>query len=215
MSFTWRHKMLSALKRLQLSECEELLEIDETYFLYSEKGNKNIKGRKPRKRGGSSPYRGISREQVCVVVARDRTKNTLATVACMGPINKLKAGVLLTPYVGKVSMVRSDANGTWRAFADERGIEHKELNLKQKRRVIQKIYHIQNVNSFHRSPEKVDRPLQGRCDKISGQLPDLAPLSGSLLKAEHVRQETGTALYRLPAGFSRAADIRKTTLVLP
>ncbi|WP_321393715.1 IS1595 family transposase [uncultured Desulfuromusa sp.] len=157
-AFYWRHKVLMALKRLPVSEFTGVLEVDETYFLESEKGNKNIKGRKPRKRGGSSQYRGISREQTCVVVARDRSKNTLAKVACMGPISKLKAKTVLTPYVGKVSMVCSDANGTWRVFSEERGIEHKELNLKQNRRVIQKIYHIQNVNAFHSRLKKwIDR----------------------------------------------------------
>ncbi len=35
--------------------------MDETYFLYSEKGKKNIKGRKSRKRGASAKKRGISK----------------------------------------------------------------------------------------------------------------------------------------------------------
>lgn len=45
--FTWRHKLLTALKREDLDGFEGLLEVDETYFLYSEKGKKNITGRKP------------------------------------------------------------------------------------------------------------------------------------------------------------------------
>lgn len=52
--------------------------MDETYFLYSEKGSRCIVGRKPRTLGGNSHFRGISREQVCVLVARDRTKNTFS-----------------------------------------------------------------------------------------------------------------------------------------
>lgn len=36
--------------------------MDETYFLYSEKGQRKIKDRKPRKRGGSAKKRGISNE---------------------------------------------------------------------------------------------------------------------------------------------------------
>ena len=83
--------------RMEIGGFEGLLEVDETYFLYSEKGNKKIVGRKSRKRGGSSKFRGISQEQVCVVVARDRTKQTLARVACMGQVNKVKADVLLKP----------------------------------------------------------------------------------------------------------------------
>jgi len=110
--FTWRHKLLNALKRIELEGFEGLLEVDETYFRYSEKGSKTITGRKPRKRGEPSKYRGISREQVCVVVARDRDKQTHSRVACMGPITKLKANTLLGPYVRQVSTLCSDANGT-------------------------------------------------------------------------------------------------------
>jgi len=55
--FFWRHKILSAIAQM-------VVQMDETYFLYSEKGSRHIQGRKPRKRGGASQYRGISNEQV-------------------------------------------------------------------------------------------------------------------------------------------------------
>jgi hypothetical protein len=43
---------------------EGIVEMDETNFLYSEKGKRNIQGRKPRLRGRSSEFRGISKDQV-------------------------------------------------------------------------------------------------------------------------------------------------------
>jgi len=46
--------------------------MDETYFCILKKG---IKGRK---RGGSTKKRGISKEQVCVLVARDRYNLTFS-----------------------------------------------------------------------------------------------------------------------------------------
>ena len=49
--FYWRHKVLSSLKQIDISNFEGIIEMDETYFLYSEKKKKNIKGRKSRKRG--------------------------------------------------------------------------------------------------------------------------------------------------------------------
>jgi hypothetical protein len=54
--------------------------MDETYFLFSEKGKRSITERKPRKRGGKSKLRGISNDQVCVLVARDRQKMTYSGV---------------------------------------------------------------------------------------------------------------------------------------
>jgi len=79
-----------------------------------------------------------------VVVARDRTKQTHARVACRGQISKAQAKAILTPYVRGVSHFCSNANGTWWAFAAEAGVPHVELNLAQK--VCKRIYHIQNVN---------------------------------------------------------------------
>src|SRR5690625_6858765 len=49
--FDWRHKVLSSLKQIDISNFEGIVEMDETYFIYSEKKKKNIKGRKSRKRG--------------------------------------------------------------------------------------------------------------------------------------------------------------------
>ena len=88
--FYWRHKLLNALKQMDFEHFEGIVEIDETYFLYSQKGQRGITDRKPRKRGGKSKHRGISHEQVCVLVARDRTKATVSKVACMGRIVKPK-----------------------------------------------------------------------------------------------------------------------------
>lgn len=66
------HKILTALKQMDFELFEGIVEMDETYFLYAEKGKKrNIQGRKPRLRSGSSGFRGISKDQVCVLVARD------------------------------------------------------------------------------------------------------------------------------------------------
>jgi len=60
--------------------------MDETYFLFSEKGKRNISDRKPRKRGGKAKYRGISNDQICVLVARDRQKMTFSGVLGRGRI---------------------------------------------------------------------------------------------------------------------------------
>jgi transposase-like protein len=86
--FYWRHKLLSALKQMDFDHFEGIVEVDETYFLYYQKGQRGITERKPRKRGGKSKHRGISHEQVCVLVTRDRTKATVSKVSCMGRIVK-------------------------------------------------------------------------------------------------------------------------------
>lgn len=214
--FTWRHKILAAMKRMEVAEFEGLLEVDETYFLYSEKGNKNIVGRDPRKRGGSSKYRGISREQVCVVVARDRQKQTHAQVACMGPINKAKAHTLLDPHVSGVSAICSDANGTWRVFSNEVGVDHKELNIKRKRRTIQKIFHIQNVNSYHsRLKDWMDR-FKGVATKfLDNYLIWFKFIDAHSREAMTAKKLELLLTACLPISPERYVDIRNAELVLP
>lgn len=70
---------------MKLKEIKNSL-MDETYFLYSEKGKRKITGRKPQKRGGKSTYRGISNDQICVLVARDSQKMTYSGVLGRGRI---------------------------------------------------------------------------------------------------------------------------------
>lgn len=55
-AFDWRHKILSSLEAATTGTFNGITESDDTFFLQSAKGQK-VKGRKPRKRGGSgSPY---------------------------------------------------------------------------------------------------------------------------------------------------------------
>jgi len=85
--FYWRHKILAALKKIPAAAFPGIVEMDETYFLFSEKGRRKITERKPRKRGGKAKYRGISNDQVCILVARDRQKMTYSGVLGRGCTN--------------------------------------------------------------------------------------------------------------------------------
>ena len=147
--FYWRHKILSSLKQGKIDKFSKILEVDETYFLHSEKGKKDINGRKPRKRGGASKYRGISHEQVCVLVARDRSKNTISKPVCMGRINKTKIENALSSYITEKTTLCSDAWKSYGTFALEKGIEHYVINASKGQYVVKNIYHIQNVNNYH------------------------------------------------------------------
>jgi transposase-like protein len=214
--FTWRHKILTAMMRMEMDGFEGLLEVDETYFLYSEKGNKKIVGRKPRKRGGSSKFRGISREQVCVVVARDRTKQTLVKVACMGQVSKVTAEVILKSYVGSVSSVCSDANSTWRGFAGDSGISHIELNASKRQRIIKNIYHIQNVNAFHSRLKKWMDRFKGVATKyLDNYLTWFRFIDSRSREAMSAKKLDLLITACLPISPERYMDIRSTKLVLP
>ena len=65
-----------------------ITESDETFFLRSEKGMK-VTDRKSRKRGGKSNKRGISNDQVAVIVTQDRKSTLDLSVATLGRISKI------------------------------------------------------------------------------------------------------------------------------
>ena len=91
---------------------------------------------------------GISNDQDCILVARDRTGQTHSQLACRGRVSLKQAKLVLTGVLDEVNILCSDAHGTWKAFAKDGDINHVILNASKKRRVSD-IYHIQNVTSFH------------------------------------------------------------------
>jgi transposase-like protein/IS1 family transposase len=156
--FYWRHKLLNALKKMDFDQFEGIVEADETYFLYSEKGKRGITGRKPRKRGGKSKYRGISKEQVCVLVARDRMKSTVAKVTCIGRVVKSKVDKVIVSKLHSNNILVTDAWRAYKTYAKEKGLEHYRIKSDNGTHIIKGIYHIQNVNGFHSRMKKwIDR----------------------------------------------------------
>ncbi len=87
-AFDWRHKILSSLAKTGSGTFAGITESDDTFFLESSKGRKP-EGRKPRKRGGAAKKRGISNEQVAVIVTADRNSEIDMTVARLGRIKKV------------------------------------------------------------------------------------------------------------------------------
>lgn len=147
-SFEWRHKILHALSQIKHQTLDGIVEADETYVLYSEKGKRKLP-RKARKRGGVAKKRGISNEQVCVLVARDRTKHTFAQVATFGRLSAATLDQMLTSQLQAGAILCTDEEPTFRKYCREKKIQHEKVNPGKKRYVTKEIYHIQNVNAFH------------------------------------------------------------------
>ncbi len=86
-AFDWRHKITISLKELDTDTFLGITESDETFFLHSEKGSVKIT-RKSRERGKQVKTRGISKEQVAVIVSADRKNEISLKLACFGRISK-------------------------------------------------------------------------------------------------------------------------------
>jgi transposase-like protein len=146
-SFRWRHRFLALTKHDRPHRLSGIAEADELYLLESEKGARKLE-RKPRKRGGAATKRGISDEQVCVLVARDRTGQTLDFVTGKGPVTKKQLLHHLPPVLDHDVLLVTDANAAYRYFARDAGISHEFVNLNAGERVRGAI-HVQNVNAYH------------------------------------------------------------------
>ena len=151
-SFRWRHRFL----RAGVADAEDLsgiVEADETFFRRSYKGSRcwgkgdDPPPRRPKKRATPASKRGLSDEQVPVLVARDRAGSTRA---CILPDRSAHA---IDNAIGEV--LPSDGilcSDSWRAFgvvAEKRRLRHEPINFHQGERVRDKTWHIQNANARH------------------------------------------------------------------
>src|SRR4029079_7709852 len=93
-----RHRFVPGAMRDRPARLTAIVEADETFRLESQKGSRNV-NRKPRKRGGVARRRGISREHDCLLVARDRTGQTLDFHTGRGPVTAEKLRECLKPIL--------------------------------------------------------------------------------------------------------------------
>ena len=100
-AFRWRHRFLQAPSQNKVS-CAGITEVDETYFRESFKGKK-LSHRKPRKRGKEASLRGLSAEQVPVVVARDREGHTCDAV--LRTRTAKEVGIRIGSYISPASVL--------------------------------------------------------------------------------------------------------------
>lgn len=144
-AFRWRHRFLGVPKGVKPASLAGVAEMDETYFLESFKGRKVI-GRAPRKRGGRAAKRGTSREQIPVLVARDRSGVTTDYV--LTDTRKAAIVALLRPLLPADAVVCSDGAGSIGQAAKELGLEHHAILTTSGRHAVG-AWHIQNVNAYH------------------------------------------------------------------
>lgn len=146
-SFRWRHRFLELPSALKATSLEGIIEADETLFPYSEKGSKQLT-RQPRKRGMKAKKPGRSKEDwVPVLTVRDRAKNTYEAI-----LPDVTANTLHQELIGKLekdSVLCSDGYKSYIALSEKSDLIHKRLNVAGGIKVIDKVFHIQNVNAYH------------------------------------------------------------------
>jgi transposase-like protein len=145
-AFRWRHRFLRAAAADKPIKLQGIAEADETYFLESFKGRRQLP-RPARKRGGKALRRGLSREQIPVLVARDR--HGAVTDAVLPDQSKASIKLALGSRLGKDNILCIDGgNGLW-GFVNEAKIPFKLVPSGKHVHEKDPIFHIQNVNGYH------------------------------------------------------------------
>lgn len=148
-AFRWRHRFLTLPQAVKASGLQGVVEADETYELRSFKGQRRqlaLQSRKARHRGGQAAKRGLSDEQVPLLVLRDRSGATTDFV--LPGVTKAAVTQVLPQALAADAVLCTDGSGTLAAAARELGIEHQALNLSKGERR-RGAWHIQNVNAYH------------------------------------------------------------------
>lgn len=140
-AFRWRHRFLESLNQLQPSKLNGIVEADETFFKHSYKGQRKGLPRKAHHRGTPASQRGLSAEQVPVLIARER--NSATTLSCILPArNAVEVGKVLVPVLPKDSLLCSDGARIYKIMGRANGI-----TVHSHKKARSGLYHIQNTNA--------------------------------------------------------------------
>ena len=145
-SFRWRHRFLAAAKDKRPSAVTGIVEADETFILKSDKGSREIKGRKARKRGGKAKKPGLSTEEHdAILIVRDRHAAT--TDHILPDLEGATFAGHLKPIVAPDAVLVSDGRAAYGAFAHSNAILHIPIIASHGEHVYEG-FHIQNVNAY-------------------------------------------------------------------
>lgn len=162
-AFRWRHRFLAASTMDKPSRLSGIVEADETFILESFKGRRSDLPRPARKRGGKAAKRGLSAEQIPVLVARDRTGAT--TDAVLPKLNRAAVTAALGGVVTPDDQLCCDGGKAIVGFARKAGIPCQILPSPGGPRPEAPNLHINNVNGYHSRLKEWLRPFHGVATK--------------------------------------------------
>jgi transposase-like protein len=146
-AFRWRHRFLSALNLDKPQQLSGIVEADETFILESFKGKRAGLARASRKRGGKAAKRGLSVEQIPVMVARDRCGATIDAV--LPRLDAASIVAALGHVIARPAELCCDGGVAIKAFARRAQITCHVLPAPGSPKPDAPDLHINNVNAYH------------------------------------------------------------------
>ena len=159
----WRHRFLHMISQHQATHEHGIVEADETFFLESFKGQRQL-DRPSRKRGGVGKTRGTGADQVPVLIVRDRHKATANFI--LTRVDAVTIRQALQPLIDKEAMLCTDGAAVYSAFAKNTGIAHEVIHTKGPR--ARGVFHVQNVNAYGSRLKTWMRRFHGVATKYLG-----------------------------------------------
>lgn len=146
-AFRWRHRFLAALNFDKPKRLSGIVEADETFILESFKGRKGGLARPARRRGGKGAKRGLSAEQIPVVVARDRSGATFDAV--LPRLDAVSLKEALGERIAPSTDFCCDGGAAITAFAKRAKLKIHALPAPGNPKREDPRFHINNVNAYH------------------------------------------------------------------
>lgn len=138
-----------SLRSMGFQMLNGIIESDETFFKESLKGRRGL-DRKPKKRGGRDKKRGVSNLKIAVVVAQDRNGQVIAQKAGTGRVRAEEIDAVIGCYIDPSSLLCTDTATNYKKFALIKALKQEPINLSKEGYVKKGIYHLQNVNNYHK-----------------------------------------------------------------
>lgn len=197
-AFRWRHRFLAASTHDKPAKLTGIVEADETFILESFKGKRSGLPRPARERGGKAAKRGLSAEQIPVLVARDRSGAT--TDAILPKLSRAAVTAALGGVVTPANQLCCDGGKAIVGFARKGQIPCHILPTPGGPRPKAPNLHIDNVNGYHGRLKEWLRPFHGVAtkylDHYLGWRRTVEALGGDIQPEDWLRSAIGIGPYQ-------------------
>ncbi len=146
-AFKWRHRFSAAFVKNSPTHLEGIVEMDETHFLESKKGER-ISTRASRKRGESPSKKDLSNNKICVFTARDRSNHNLESITESNHASEAWLIKNVAQFIAPDSVIVSSDLCSYQSLSKNKHFEHKIAKKHQRKRA-QEAFHIKHVNAYH------------------------------------------------------------------
>ena len=150
-AFLWRHRFLD--KKRQGSSLKGIVEMDETYFLESCKGDRSLQERRlPRERGGHRGRRGLGLEQRPVLTAVSRGGATYAEV--LASTATADIAPVMSEWLAEDCAIVTDGHSSYQAASRTLNL-HQETVRVSRREFRRGSWHLNTVNQRHMTMKRL------------------------------------------------------------